>query len=238
MKLRILILTALLLCGSLFAENSAIIPATRSTPTNWIARHDGFVEVARKGNIDLLFLGDSITDRWRKKGLPVWEKCYATRHAANFGIDGDRTQNVLWRMENGELDNIKPKVIVLMIGTNNTGEEKDGKPRNTPAETIAGLSVIVKDLRAKLPESKILLLAIFPRGEKDSPQRTQIAEINAALAKLDDGKRVKYLDIGAKFLEADGTLPKSVMPDLLHPNERGYQIWADAMESTLVELLK
>jgi lysophospholipase L1-like esterase len=217
--------------------NTAIIPAPRDE--KWMTRHEGFVQEARKGGIDILFLGDSITDGWRNKGLNVWNKYYAPRHAANFGIGGDRTQHVLWRMEKGELDGIKPKVVVLMIGTNNTGKENDtGKIRNTVPETIAGVQAVVKELRVKLPDSKILLLAIFPRGTLNDPQRAQVTLINTVIARLDDGRRVKFLDIGPKFLEADGTLPKSIMPDLLHPNEQGYQIWADAMGPALDEMLK
>jgi lysophospholipase L1-like esterase len=217
--------------------NTAIIPAPRDE--KWMTRHEGFVQEARKGGIDILFLGDSITDGWRNKGLNVWNKYYAPRHAANFGIGGDRTQHVLWRMEKGELDGIKPKVVVLMIGTNNTGKENDtGKIRNTVPETIAGVQAVVKELRVKLPDSKILLLAIFPRGTLNDPQRAQVTLINTVIARLDDGRRVKFLDIDPKFLEADGTLPKSIMPDLLHPNEQGYQIWADAMGPALDEMLK
>jgi lysophospholipase L1-like esterase len=219
------------------ALNTAIVPEPRDA--KWVARHEGFVAEAQKGGIDILFLGDSITDFWRNKGSNVWNRYYAPRHAANFGISGDRTQHVLWRMAHGELDGIKPKVVVLMIGTNNTGKEKgSGKTRNTVPETIEGVQAVVRELRARLPASKILLLAIFPRGTLDDPQRAQVALINTAIAKLDDGQMVKYLDINPKFLEADGTLPRSIMPDLLHPNERGYQIWAEAMEPTLAEMLK
>jgi len=225
------------LAATALAANTAIEPVARDA--KWIKRHDQFVAQATRGGIDLLFLGDSITDAWRTKGSNVWAKYYAPRNAANFGISADRTQHVLWRMENGELDGIKPKVVVLLIGTNNTGNEKDtGKPRNTPPEAIEGVTAVVKRLRAKLPGSRILLLAIFPRGEKDSPQRDQIKQINSAIAQLADGKQVKFLDLGKGFLEPDGTLPKDVMPDLLHPNEKGYQIWAEAMESTLADMLK
>jgi lysophospholipase L1-like esterase len=221
---------------TLSAANTATDPVPRDA--KWVERHEGFVAETKRGGIEILFLGDSITDGWRTKGKAVWEKQYTPRHAANFGIGGDRSQHVLWRMEHGELDGIKPKVVVLMIGTNNSGKDQDGKPRNTTPEIIEGVTTIVKGLRAKLPQSKILLLAIFPRGEKGTPIRDQLKEINTALAKLDDGKMVKFLDIGANFLESDGTLSKEIMPDLLHPNEKGYQIWADAMESTLGDLLK
>ena len=217
-------------------QNTAIVPAPRDV--KWIARHEGFVQEARRGGVDVLFMGDSITDGWRNRGSNVWNKYYAPRHAANFGIGGDRTQHILWRMDHGELDGIKPRAVVLMIGTNNTGKEKNGQLHNSNAEIVEGVTTIVNDIRAKLPDSKILLLAIFPRGVFNDPQRAQVALINTVLARLDDGKMVRFLDINSKFLEADGTLPRSIMPDLLHPNEKGYQIWADAMEPTLVEMLK
>jgi lysophospholipase L1-like esterase len=227
-------------------QNAAGAGAIGNTATNpvprdahWLARHEGFVKEAQKGGIDILFLGDSITDFWRSRGSNVWNKYYAPRHAANFGISGDRTQHLLWRMEHGELDGIHPKVVVLLIGTNNTGKERNSNTiRNTVPETIAGVEEVVRELRAKLPESKILLLAIFPRGTLEDPQRAQVAVINTVLARLDDGKRVRFLDIGPKFLEADGTLSRDIMPDRLHPSAKGYEIWAEAMEPTLDEMLK
>jgi lysophospholipase L1-like esterase len=249
-RLPIFFLIAFLCAANLFAQTNAPVASTnvvvQNTATNpvpldarWVARHEGFVAQAKQGGIDILFMGDSITDFWRNRGSNVWNQYYAPRHAANFGISGDRTQHVLWRMDNGELDGIKPKVVVLMIGTNNTGKERDNKtPRNTVPEIIEGVQAVVGDLRARLPESKILLLAIFPRGTLDDPQRAQVALVNTVIAKLDDGKMVQYLDIDSKFLEADGTLPRSIMPDLLHPNAHGYQIWADAMNPTLDEMLK
>jgi len=222
---------------------NAVISNTATNPVprdpGWVKRHEGFVAQAKQGGIDVLFMGDSITDNWRSRGSNVWNQYYAPMHAANFGIGGDRTQHVLWRMDNGELDGIHPKVVVLMIGTNNTGKERDKKtPRNTPAQVIEGVTAVVNDIRTRLPDSKILLLAIFPRGDGGPEQQAQINEINPAIARLDDGKMVKFLDIGAKFLDADGTLPTSIMPDLLHPNAQGYQIWADAMNPTLEAMLK
>jgi lysophospholipase L1-like esterase len=221
---------------SALAGNTATNPVSRDPA--WVKRHEGFVKIAQAGGVDLLFLGDSITDFWRNRGSNVWNTYYAPRHAANFGISADRTQHLLWRIDNGELDGIKPKVVVLMIGTNNTGKEKNGLPRNSNQETIQGVQAVVASIRAKLPETKILLLAIFPRGNFDDPQRAQVALVNTVIAKLEDGQYVKFLDIGSRFLEADGTLPKSIMPDLLHPNAKGYQIWADAIEPTLAAMLK
>jgi lysophospholipase L1-like esterase len=218
-------------------ENTATNPVPRDPA--WVKRHEHFVAQAKQGGIDILFMGDSITDFWRSRGSNVWNQFYAPLHAANFGINGDRTQHVLWRMDNGELDGIHPKVVVLMIGTNNTGKERDKKtPRNTPSQVIEGVTAVVNDIRTKLPGSKILLLAIFPRGDGGPEQQAQINEINPAIARLADGKIVTFLDIGPKFLDENGILPRTVMPDLLHPNEHGYQIWADAMNPTLDEMVK
>lgn len=214
-------------------KNPAIIPATRSSPTNWLSRHEGFVKQARAGGIDLLFMGDSITDYWRSKGKAVWDKYYGDHHAANFGIGGDRTQHVLWRIENGELDGIDPKVIVLMIGTNNSGSDS--------ADQIAdGVDEIVSEMRTKCPKSKILLLAIFPRNRaSDKPEQMErIHQVNERIAKLNDGKMITFLDINHVFLGPDGKVPAEIMPDFLHPNEHGYQLWADAMEPTLNKMLK
>jgi lysophospholipase L1-like esterase len=224
-----------------FAENTALVPTPRDFPTNWMARHEGYVAEAKKGGIDLLFLGDSITDGWRwgNGGSQIWPKLYAPRHAANFGIGWDRIQNVLWRVENGELENISPKVVVLLIGTNNTGNEDNGQPRNTTPEIIAGISNLVRQIQVRLPQSKILLLALFPRGAtKTDPIREQVNAVNAGIARLDDGGKVKFLNLDEKFLAPDGTLSRNLFPDLLHPNAKGFQIWADAMEPTLSEMMK
>jgi lysophospholipase L1-like esterase len=222
------------------AQNTALIPVPRYFPTNWISRHENYAAEAKKGGVDLLFLGDSITDGWRwgNGGSKIWPQRYAPRHAANFGIGYDRIQNVLWRVENGELDGISPKVIVLLIGTNNSGNEDNGKPRNTTPEIIAGISNLVREIQLREPRSKILLLGIFPRGEKADPIREQVKAVNAGIATMDDGEKVKFLDLGGKFLAPDGTLSRDLFPDLLHPNEKGYQIWSDTMEPVLANLLK
>jgi len=226
--------------AAVLAENTAVIPAPRSFPTNWMALHESFVARAKQGSVDLLFLGDSITAGWlwEKGGLNVWNRYYAPRHAAEFGVGYDRTQNVLWRIEHGELEGIQPKVVVLLIGTNNCGNEDDGQPRNSTPEVVEGVTAVVRELRSQLPKSKILLLGIFPRGEKDDPVRGQVKEVNSRLARLDDGKTVKFLDLGPKFLTADGTLSREIMPDLLHPDERGYRLWAEAMEDTLAGMMQ
>jgi lysophospholipase L1-like esterase len=226
------LLMAMVVTCSAWADttNTAVIPASRDE--KWMARHEGFLAEVQQIDPDVVFLGDSITDGWRSTGKSVWEEHIAPLNAANFGIDGDRTQHVLWRIDHGEFDKVKPKVIVLMIGTNNTP-----KGRNSVPETIEGVSEVVHRLRTKLPKTKILLLGIFPRGQKGEPIRDQLKEINHAISKLDDGKSVRFLDIADKFLEADGTLSTDIMPDLLHPNKKGYWIWADAIEETLKGML-
>lgn len=230
----LLTLSASLLCASnLLAQDNALVPATRSTPTNWMSRHEGFVQEAKKGGVDILFMGDSITDGWRTRGKNVWEKDYANRHAVNFGIGGDRTQHVLWRIEHGELEGIHPKVAVLMIGTNNSKSD-------SPEDIAKAIKKIIDDFHSKIPSMKVLLLAVFPRNTtKDVPEQWDcIHKVNEIISKYDDGKTVRYLDIGPKFLGADGKVPKDIMPDFLHPNEKGYEIWAEAMEPTLSEMLK
>jgi lysophospholipase L1-like esterase len=241
MKVRfILLLLVAFNSFQVFADNTATIPEARTFPTNWLARHAAYVAEAKKGGVDLLFLGDSITDGWRwgNGGRKIWPQLYAPRHAANFGIGYDRIQNVLWRVENGELENIHPKVVVLLIGTNNSGYEDNGQPRNLTPEIIEGVSNLVRQIEDRLPQTKILLLGIFPRGEKSDPIRDQVKAVNAGLAQLDDGGKIKFLDLGEKLLAPDGTLSRDLFPDLLHPNAKGYQIWADAMEPTLVEMMK
>jgi lysophospholipase L1-like esterase len=229
-----------LLAGAAAAAraNTAIDPVPRDP--KWVARHEGFVQIAKKGGVDVLFLGDSITDNWRNRGQAVWDKYYGNLHAANFGISGDRTQHVLWRMDHGELDGIHPKVVVLMIGTNNTGLERDHPvARNTVAEAIAGVTAVVQELRAKLPDAKILLLGIFPRADTVAPKPADIREINAAIAKLDDGQSIRYLDLGPRFLNPDGTLVADDFgPDHLHPGPKGYEVWAEAIQEPLAQLLK
>jgi lysophospholipase L1-like esterase len=223
----------MLVAGAARAQstNTAIVPVPRDA--KWMARHEAFLKEANETEPQVIFLGDSITDLWRTDGKEVWDARFAPLKAANFGIDGDRTQHVLWRIEHGEFDRIKPKVLVLMIGTNNTP-----KGRNTTPEVTEGVTAVLNRLKAKLPRTKILLLAIFPRGQKDDPVREQLRTINSAIAKLADGRNVTFLDINSKFLESDGTLSTEVMPDLLHPNKKGYEIWADAIQAPLAAMLK
>jgi lysophospholipase L1-like esterase len=225
------------------AKNYAVMPVLHPGTEK---RHESFNEISKKGEAELVFLGDSITHGWEGKGKAVWEKTWAPLKAANFGIGGDRTEHVLWRLEHGNFDGLKPKEIVLMIGTNNTGHQ--GRPQKeldgavyqcTAQQTADGVKAIVAKLKEKCPGAKILVLAIFPRGATPADKfRQQNEETNAIIKNLADNKTVFFLDINAKFLEADGTLSKDIMPDLLHPNEKGYEIWAEAIAPKVKELLK
>ena len=183
--------------------------------------------------MDLLMIGDSITHGWEGRGKKVWEKHYAKRNAFNIGYSGDRTENVIWRLQHGEVDGIAPKLAVIMIGTNNAGHRKEKSEH-----TAAGIKSILAELKKRLPKTKVRLLGIFPRGaEKDDKLRKLNVATNEIIAKYADGKHVYFLDISDKFLDDDGKLPKSIMPDRLHPNEKGYEIWAEAMEPMIAKLM-
>lgn len=198
---------------------------------NWMKRHESFNARVKQGHADLLFIGDSITQGWEGAGKDVWAKQYASRNAVNLGIGGDRTQHVLWRLDNGNIAGIQPKLAVLMIGTNNSGT-------NSSAEIAEGITAIVKKLRGSLPGTKVLVLGIFPRGADANDAKRKVNQgANDIVAKLADGKDVFYLDIGKSFLAADETLSKEIMPDLLHLSPKGYQIWADSIEAKVVELM-
>ena len=210
-------------------------PATTAKPIREGAKpkHACVLEIARRGNIDLLFVGDSITDFFGRadRGATVWNQYYGALRAANFGISGDTTQDVLWRVQNGELEGFNAKVVVLMLGTNNIG-------RNSNVDIAAGDAAIVAEIRKHQPQAKILILGVFPRGGRGSSQRKDIQEINANLATLADGKSVFFKDIGSAFLQPDGAFIEGVMSDPTHPATKGYEIWAETISPTLTELMR
>ncbi len=218
------------------AIKTATTPAHRmkSDEKNWWQeRHEDKLAEAKNGTWDLVFLGDSITHGWEGIGKKTWNKYYLKRKALNLGFSGDRTEHVLWRLDNGELDEVLPKVVVIMIGTNNTGARKD-----PPKAIAAGIEKIIERIEEKAPDAKILLLGIFPRAQKlNSPQRKNNDHANTLISKLSQNKNVIYLNINERFLLPDGTLSREIMPDLLHPKQKGYAIWAEAIEPTLRTLL-
>jgi beta-glucosidase len=233
-KLLTACLTISILSGqALIAEekqHSAISPDHRHSW--WTLRNDAVNERVKQGNVDLLLIGDSITHGWEGGGKKYWDKYYAPRNAINMGFSGDRTQHVLWRLDHGHLEGISPKLAVLMIGTNNSNRSD-----NTAEEIADGIIAICKKFRTKSPKTKILILAIFPRGPKPSAQRQKNAKASLLASKIADDKMIHYLDINDKFLTKDGLLTKNIMPDFLHPNEAGYKIWAEAIEPKVAELM-
>jgi lysophospholipase L1-like esterase len=203
-------------------------------------RHEGFVETAKKGDIDLLLDGDSITDWWVQgdENKAMFDKYFGGMKTANFAIAGDTTQGVLWGLHNGEGQGFQPKAIMLMIGTNNTGGT-DYAGTSTAAEIAEGVGAVVQEMRTDFPQAKILLLAIFPRGVPGDSVRDKITHINQIISKLDDQRHVFYMDIGSKFLDDRGYfLPDTFRPDNLHPVAKGYDIWGTAVKDKLAELMK
>lgn len=192
----------------------------------FLKAHRSFLARAAAGPVGVLFIGDSITAGWFWDGnKEIWDHAFGRYQPANFGIGGDRTQHVLWRIEHGELDHVRPRVVVLLIGTNNIGDPE--------SDIVAGVKAIAASIHRKLPQSKLLLLGIFPR----SSDRRKIREVNATLAKLDDRRSTRFLDIGDRFLSPDGTPSPDIMPDGLHLSRKGYEIWAAAMAPLLEETL-
>jgi len=223
-----------------------------SRPGGWMKRHDAIVERVKKGNVDLLMIGDSITQNYEKHSppdedfKPTWDQFFAPRNAVNLGFSGDQTGNVLWRLTHGEIDGISPKAAVILIGTNDT---RSG--RRSVDETLAGINAIVDLLHEKLPNTKLLLLAILPSQDDNFPEKPEKdLKINAALKeKYGNASDVTYLDIGHIFMK-DGTLDSSLFYDLklppdkdgkkrgpLHPNTQGQRMMAEAIEPTLKKLM-
>jgi beta-glucosidase len=213
--------------------HSATEPAPRGDQ-GWKDRQELLNKRVAEGGAgaQVLFIGDSITQGWEGDGKEVWAHYYSHRKAINLGIGGDRTQHVLWRLDHGNLEGSHPKVVVVMIGTNNSNGED-----NTPGQIVDGVNAIVKKLEEKLPEAKILLLAIFPRGENFNPQRGKILQVNQVLRRIADNQRVYWADFGHEFVSADGTIPRELMPDYLHLSSQAYAVWAESIEGQLSTLL-
>lgn len=223
------------------SDNAAIKPVPREG--GWMKRYTSINENAKLGTAQVVFVGDSITHQWEKFPA-VWDEFFGQYKPLNAGIGGDKTQHVLWRLENGNIDGIQPKVAVVMIGTNNSAKDE------FTAEQIAeGVEAVVCTLRTKLPQTKVLLLAIFPRGDdaqrKDktidatyNPQWDKNEKASKLASRLADGKMIVYLDINKKFLNDKGVLTRQIMPDLLHLSEEGYRIWAESITPTLEKMIK
>jgi lysophospholipase L1-like esterase len=219
------------------AQGASVHSATDPVPRpdeGWKTRQKLLNQRAADGgrSAEVIFIGDSITQGWEGEGKAVWERYYAPRKAINLGIGGDRTQHVLWRLDNGNLDGLAPRAAVVMIGTNNSNGDD-----NSVAQIADGVAAIVAKLRAKLPQTKILLLGIFPRSENPSNQRGKLLQVNQILRRLADGQWVHWLDIGHLFVTEQGLIPRDLMPDYLHLSPKGYSLWADSIEEKLTSLM-
>jgi lysophospholipase L1-like esterase len=225
-------LLAPLLCLASLLQPVSVTPVPQDADW-WRQRHEQKMEVTRKGGYDVAFLGDSITQGWEGGGKATWDEFFAPMKSANFGYSGDRTEHVLWRLQKGEMLPAKPKVVVVMIGTNNVGHGS-----SNPAQTVEGIRAILAAIRKGSPKTQVLLLAVFPRGATaDDRLRVQVGEINAGLRRI-SYPGVRFLDIGHHFVRSDGTLKDSLMPDLLHLNADGYGIWARAIASEVRGMLR
>lgn len=216
----------------------ATLPEVQTAPwavSWWMPRHEAKIaERKAMGRVDLLMIGDSITHGWENAGRALWDRYYAPRNALNLGFGGDRTEHVIWRMQNGAIDDIDPKLAVVMIGTNNTGHRQEA-----PERTAEGVRRVLSELHLRHPKCKVLLLGVFPRGATADDGLRRINDgINARIAGFAEDERVTFLDLADVFLDDAGNLPKELMPDLLHPNAEGYRLWAEAMEPSIAELLK
>jgi lysophospholipase L1-like esterase len=206
-----------------------VITNTAAVPTLRTNRHE---DVQRKldrfagKHADIIFEGDSIMNRWETTGKELWNQRYAGI-AADFGIEGDHVENVLWRLDQGQVDGIDPKVVVLMIGTNNGGQ-------NRADEIAEGIKILVAEYEKRCPHAHIILMGIFPRGEKPTDGgRRKVAAVNSIIKSLAGGQRVTFIDIGPQMIEPDGTISRDMMPDFVHPTAKGYQIWADAIQPVI-----
>jgi lysophospholipase L1-like esterase len=237
------LLLAILLSGLVpgrLAAESPDVPAPRTKAYPWMSLekwrdfHAGDLARGKEGPVEVLFLGDSITEAWEKDGAAVWEEFFAPLGAANFGIGGDTTQNVLWRItEGGALENVRPKVVVVLIGTNNIGLLGDDPP-----EVVRGIGAVVQALRKKLPDARILLLGLFPRGVPGDSYRRDVEETNRLLAAVaKDDPMVRHFRIWDEFTDGKGNLPPDLMPDKLHLSREGYRVWAKAVTPVLREML-
>lgn len=218
-----------LMAASLFADSSTK-PSSRMGETWYAARHSDKLSQLSKKNVDIIFIGDSITERWESLGSKYWPGIYVTLTALNLGFRGDQTQHVLWRLENGQIDGISPKIAVLLIGTNNLS--------HTAQEVADGIEAICNTIKRKLPKTKILLLAILPRDDRGPIVRQKNCEINARISSLHDNHQIFFLDIGSHLLDGLGNVRRDLLPDLLHPNSDGYQLCAAILEPTLRKLLE
>lgn len=223
--------------GNRASRNRADQPAPRQDANSQLA-HQQLLEKARKGGIDIYFVGDSITRRWGATDYPEflanWNTNFFGWNAANFGWGADQVQNILWRLENGELDGVNPKIIVLLAGINNIGTQPGDDAK--VEDITRGLKAIVDVCQKKAPGATLIITGIFPRNDNMAVIPT-INKINDNLARMADGKKIRYLNVNDKLADKDGKLFDGMAKDKLHPSLKGYQVWADGLKPVFTELL-
>lgn len=211
----------------------AIVPVAKDANW-WTKRHDQKVRAARAGDVGMIMIGDSLVHNFEKRGRQLWYLYFGRYRPLNLGFNADLTEHALWRLQNGELDGISPRLAIIMIGTNNGGLRRDA-----PENTAAGIAAIIDEIRVRLPKTKVLLLGIFPRGAlRRHPLRKLNASVNNVLPELAEELNVRFLDISDVFLDDKGRLHRAIMYDFLHPTVKGYQIWAEAISPTVIEMMK
>lgn len=226
--------------------NNALVPLPKIENDfyDWWNRHEAVMKIKDELNPEIVLLGDSITHLWG--GLPEWKgrkamgskafkKAFAGKRVLNLGYGFDRIQNVLWRLDHGEVRGLKPKHVVLNIGTNNLWPTKNARG-NSPEEIVEGIRAVVRRVRAKLPEAHLTLMGVFPRGQKpDDRSRLKVAKVNELLKPLGELEGITFLDLGDQLVEKDGTITREMMPDFLHPAEPAYEIWGNALREIIAK---
>jgi lysophospholipase L1-like esterase len=238
------VMTTVTMLGAIAAAQRPMPPADQPSPrtdANSMLAHTQLLQKKTQGRIDVYFAGDSITRRWGATDYPEllahWTQTFFGWNAADFGWGADRTENILWRLENGELDDVHPKVIVLLAGTNNIGNAPPTGPDDPRVASVtSGIRAVVDTMRKKAPQATIVLMGIFPRNDTIAVMPI-IDRVNANLSALADGSRIRFLNINARLADPQGRLVDGMMRDGLHPTLMGYQVWADALRPVLTELL-
>jgi lysophospholipase L1-like esterase len=223
--------------------NSAIVPVSKleQDSYNWWDRHAEVMRIKDSINPEIVLIGNSITHFWggepqlkyadgkprKPNGPNAWASVFANRRVLNLGFGWDRTQNMLWRLDRGELDGLHPKTVIMHLGTNNTSGTVNAR-MNTASEIVEGIRAVCMRVRSKVPGAHIILMEVFPREEKpDHPRRILINEINKQLEVFARENKIDLVNIGPKMLNPDGTLSRDIASDFCHPTDKGYQIWAD-----------
>lgn len=219
------------------AGNTATEPVPRDQ-RGWLNRHETIAAALTSSNPRLVFIGDSITHFWEANGKPVWDAEFAPYRAVNFGIAGDRTQHVLWRIEES-FAGVSPELVVVQIGTNNlTHDRQAGAVPNTPEEIAEGVRAVVQAVRERAPDARMLVIGVFPRADVEPEVAAQVGAVNSLLAETAWDARTDFMDIGPVFLHSDGTLDEATMWDALHLTEEGYRRWADAIRAKVNDALR